>query len=130
MHKESLAVKAHLKQQHLTEIKAEAKLALNVVYLQTEKATLLEAKTVKLLKLAKVQHIGMVNILAENEIVPELLQQDFTPERLAEEAILLLKDQDRRVTMIGHLKQIRSLLGKPGAYQRAAEILVDQLKPA
>ena len=81
-------------------------------------------------KLAKVQHIGMVNILAENEIVPELLQQDFTPERLAEEAILLLKDQDRRATMIGHLKQIRSLLGEPGAYQRAAEILVDQLTPA
>ena len=65
-------------------------------------------------KLAKVQHIGMVNILAENEIVPELLQQDFTPERLAEEAILLLKDQDRRATMIGHLKQIRSLLGGTG----------------
>ena len=81
-------------------------------------------------KLAKVQHIGMVNILAENEVVPELLQQDFTPERLAEEAILLLKDQDRRATMIGHLKQIRSLLGEPGAYQRAAEILVDQLTPA
>ena len=81
-------------------------------------------------KLAKVQHIGMVNILAENEIVPELLQQDFTPERLAEEAILLLKDQDRRATMVGHLKQIRSLLGEPGAYQRAAEILVDQIKPA
>ena len=81
-------------------------------------------------KLAKVQHIGMVNILAENEIVPELLQQDFTPERLAEEAILLLKDQDRRATMIGRLKQIRSLLGEPGAYQRAAKILVDQIKPA
>ena len=72
----------------------------------------------------------MVNILAENEIVPELLQQDFTPERLAEEAILLLKDQERRATMVGHLKQIRSLLGEPGAYQRAAQILVDQIKPA
>ena len=81
-------------------------------------------------KLAKVQHIGMVNILAENEIVPELLQQDLTPERLADEAILLLKDQGRRATMIDHLKQIQSLLGKPGAYQRAAEFLVDQLKPA
>ena len=76
------------------------------------------------------REVGMVNILAENEIVPELLQQDFTPERLAEEAILLLKDQDRRATMIGHLKQIRNLLGEPGAYQRAAQILVDQLKSA
>ena len=81
-------------------------------------------------KLAKVQHISMVNILAENEIVPELLQQDFAPERLADEAILLLKDQGRRARMIRYLKQIRSLLGEPGAYQRAAEIILDQLKPA
>ena len=79
-------------------------------------------------RLARVQHIGMVNILASNEIVPELLQADFNPNRLAKEAILLLKDQERRATMIGQLKDIRSQLGEPGAYHRAAQILREYIQ--
>jgi len=79
-------------------------------------------------RLARVQHIGMVNILAGNEIVPELLQADFNPNRLAKEAILLLKDQERRATMIGQLKDIRSQLGEPGAYHRAAQILREYIQ--
>jgi len=79
-------------------------------------------------RLAMVQHIGMVNILASNEIVPELLQADFNPNRLAKEAILLLKDQERRATMIGQLKDIRSQLGEPGAYHRAAQILREYIQ--
>ena len=65
----------------------------------------------------------MVNILGNDNIVPELLQKDFNPNRLAMESIQLLNDQERRATMVCRLKNIRSQLGEPGAYHRAAHIL-------
>ena len=76
-------------------------------------------------RLARIRHIGMVNVLAGREIVPELLQGDFTPERTASAVITLLKDEDARARMTSHLKEIRSRLGEPGAYHRTAKILSD-----
>jgi lipid-A-disaccharide synthase len=43
-------------------------------------------------RLIRVPHVAMVNLLAGREIVPELLQQDCTAERLAETLVQLLTD--------------------------------------
>ena len=43
-------------------------------------------------KLIKVPHVSLVNLLAEREVVPELLQQDCTPARLAAALVRLLRD--------------------------------------
>ncbi len=43
--------------------------------------------------------IGMVNLIAGEKIVPELVQDAFTPEAVAREAVSLLTDRDRAARM-------------------------------
>src|SRR5262249_23534376 len=45
--------------------------------------------------LVKVDTFGMVNLIAGETIVPELIQQTFTPDRVANEAVTILMDRDR-----------------------------------
>ena len=73
--------------------------------------------------LADTKFIGLVNILAEKQIVPELLQNDFTAEKVAETAVRLLQDKDYRERMISELKTTRAKLGEPGAYEKAARCI-------
>ena len=80
--------------------------------------------------LAQVEHIGLVNVLSKKEVVPELLQDRFTPERVAEQAARLLQDAPSRERMIASLQNVRNLLGQPGAYQRAAEFICHHLTPS
>jgi lipid-A-disaccharide synthase len=77
--------------------------------------------------LADTKFIGLVNILAEKEIVPELLQNDFTAEKVAETAVRLLQDKDYRERMITELKTTRAKLGEPGAYEKAARCIENTL---
>jgi len=77
--------------------------------------------------LAETKYIGMVNILADKEIVPELLQNKFTVSSITEQAVRLLQDHDYRGTMIGELEKIGHQLGEPGAYRRAAECIEDYI---
>ena len=75
--------------------------------------------------LAETKYIGMVNVLAEKEIVPELLQNEFTVSNITDHAVRLLQDHDYRGTMISELKRIRQRLGEPGAYRRSAKCIED-----
>jgi lipid-A-disaccharide synthase len=77
--------------------------------------------------LADTKFIGLVNILAEKEIVPELLQNDFTAEKVAYTAVRLLQDKDYREKMISELKTTRAKLGEPGAYEKAARCIENTL---
>ena len=45
-------------------------------------------------RLIRVPHVAMVNLLAERELVPELLQADCTPETLSRTTLRLLRDPD------------------------------------
>ena len=73
--------------------------------------------------LAETKYIGMVNVLADKEIVPELLQNKFTVSSITDYVVRLLQDNDYRGTMISELKKIRHQLGEPGAYRRAAKCI-------
>ena len=73
--------------------------------------------------LAETKYIGMVNVLADKEIVPELLQNEFTVSSITDHAVRLLQDHDYRGTMISELKKIGLKLGEPGAYRRAAKCI-------
>jgi lipid-A-disaccharide synthase len=68
----------------------------------------------------KVNTFGMANLVAGRRIVPELIQDDFTPERVAAEAHSLLTDRERAEAMRADLREVRSKLGEPGASRRAA----------
>ena len=75
-------------------------------------------------RIASVKHLGLVNLVAGGGIVPELLQEDATAQRLYEEAVSLLKDHDRYHHMEETFQSIRQQMGAPGASDRAAEVVL------
>ena len=77
--------------------------------------------------LAETEYVGLVNVLAEKEIVPELLQNNFTVSKVTEIAVRLLQDEDYRATMISQLKSTRTKLGEAGAYDKAARCIENVL---
>jgi lipid-A-disaccharide synthase len=72
-------------------------------------------------RLIRVPHAAMANLIAGREVVPELIQWDCTPARVAGESLRLLEDTDRLARMRGDLAQVARSLGAPGASERAAE---------
>ncbi len=77
--------------------------------------------------LVRTPMFAMVNLIAGKRVVPELIQKDFTPERVAREAIRLLDSPDARAEMQRGLAEVRTKLGPPGAIDRAADIIVSML---
>ncbi len=80
--------------------------------------------------LIRVDHIGLVNVVAEKEIAPELIQKDVTPQKIAEEAFRLLKDPILSRKMTESMEEVRQKLGEPGAAQRAARMVISLLHEA
>lgn len=72
----------------------------------------------------KVDMYAMPNLVSGCRIVPELIQHDFTPSRVAEEAVDLLTDFERAAAMRDALGAVREKLGAPGASGRAAEAVL------
>jgi len=74
--------------------------------------------------LIRVRWIGLVNLVAERTVVPELIQTDATGQRLYEEASRLLDDRFAYDEMKRGLAKVRASLGQPGASARAAEVVL------
>lgn len=72
----------------------------------------------------RVKWIGLVNLVAGRSIVPELLQDEATGQRLYEEARRILEDPAVYAEMKRGLAQVRDALGEPGASVRAAEVVL------
>ena len=81
-------------------------------------------------RLIRVDHIGLVNLVAGREIVPELIQKDVNPETITEEALRILKNPVLCQRMIESMAEVRKNLGEPGAAQRAARIVCSMLHEA
>jgi lipid-A-disaccharide synthase len=79
--------------------------------------------------LVRTPFFSMVNLIAGKRAVPELIQNDFTPGRVAAEILRLLNDQSARETLRRDLAEVRRRLGPPGAVERAADAIL-QLIPA
>jgi lipid-A-disaccharide synthase len=77
--------------------------------------------------LVRTSMFAMVNLIAGKHVVPELVQKDFTPERVANEAIRLLDSAEARAEMRRELATVREKLGPPGAIERAADIIAVML---
>jgi lipid-A-disaccharide synthase len=80
--------------------------------------------------LVRLDHIGLVNLVAEKEIAPELIQKDVNPQRIADEAFRILRDPILSRKMTESMGEVRQKLGEPGAAQRAAHIVVSLLQEA
>lgn len=79
----------------------------------------------------KVPHFAMVNLIAGEEVVPELVQQDFEAERVVAELNQIIQDGTRREKMIAGLRRVKLLLRghvDGNAPQHAARAIVQLLK--
>ena len=74
--------------------------------------------------LVRVDTFGMVNLIAGKRIVPELIQDAFTPEAVADEAVSMLTDTCAAERIRAELARVRQMLGGSGASRRAAEAIV------
>jgi lipid-A-disaccharide synthase len=79
-----------------------------MVYRVTPLTYLLGRSTVK------VPHFAMVNLIAGEEVVPELVQGDFTPERVGAEVTKIISNGDPRDKMLRGLRRVRTLLRGDG----------------
>ena len=77
--------------------------------------------------LIRVNHIGLVNLVAGQRIVPELIQNEVTPRRIAEETLRILQDPSLRQGIIDSMAGVRQNLGEPGAARRVAQIVCSML---
>jgi lipid-A-disaccharide synthase len=78
-------------------------------------------------RLVNVPHVAMANLIAGKRAVPELIQDEFTPERVAGEVRALLEQPERRQAMKADLAEVRRRLGEKGASRRAAEAVGEVL---
>jgi lipid-A-disaccharide synthase len=78
--------------------------------------------------LVRVPWISLVNLVAQEAVVPEILQDRLTPEALCREAHVLLDDAERRRTMVRGLERVARELGPPGASDRAADAVLEVIE--
>ena len=78
-------------------------------------------------KLIDLPHVGLSNLIAKREIHRELLQDDMNEENLMAEMESLMWDDQRRQTMLDDFKFVQDELGAPGASERAATVVLENM---
>ena len=85
-------------------------------------------------RLVKVDRFAMPNLIAERDVVPELVQDAFTPERVSAELQPLLADGDLRSAMLSGFAEVRRRLvtatTATDASTRAAQAVLSAIGPA
>jgi len=71
----------------------------------------------------RIKNYSIVNILGEEKIIPELIQRNFNPENLFQEAKKILTSEETRSKMVSDFKRIKNILGEKKASQNAAQEL-------
>lgn len=77
--------------------------------------------------LIKVKWIGLVNIIAEKKIVPELLQENVRGDLIAMEALKILDNENYRKEMLRNLAVVKERLGTRGAARRVAQMALQMV---
>jgi lipid-A-disaccharide synthase len=75
-----------------------------------------------------VPHIALANLVANERVVPEFVQDEATPDALAQSLIPLLDaGSPERIAMVERLARTRELLGGGGATERVAAMAAELL---
>jgi lipid-A-disaccharide synthase len=75
-----------------------------------------------------VEFLGMPNLLAGKEVVPEFIQHEAKPDAIVNAVRLLMEDSPARAQMISDFEETISKLGGIGASERAAQAILEELK--
>ena len=75
-------------------------------------------------RIVTVKSLTMPNLLAGEEVYPEFIQHEATPENVSHAALELLRDEARRGKIKSQLAQVIATLGEPGAASRAAAAIL------
>ncbi|MGM0440911.1 MAG: lipid-A-disaccharide synthase [Elusimicrobiota bacterium] len=78
--------------------------------------------------LVDIDYISMVNILAEKEVVTELIQHSFTPGRLKKEVLFLINNARKREKMKEEFKKIDKKLGRGETSREVAESVIEIIR--
>jgi lipid-A-disaccharide synthase len=78
----------------------------------------------------QVDTFAMANLVAGRKIVPELIQNDFTPDAVASHAVTLLTDRQAADRMRADLRAVKARLGSAGASKRAATSVLSTARKA
>ena len=74
-----------------------------------------------------ITHFGLINIVAGEEVVPELLNEQVTAERIAAEVLRVLKNPEQARRVREKLQKVRESLGTPGVVARIARSMADSM---
>ncbi|MGI6092280.1 MAG: lipid-A-disaccharide synthase [Negativicutes bacterium] len=74
--------------------------------------------------LVKIPHISLPNIIAGREIVPELLQGEVNPDKIARYTLEILLNKGMRDQILTDLAEVNSKLGECGAVRRVADVIL------
>jgi lipid-A-disaccharide synthase len=77
-----------------------------------------------------VDYLGMPNLLATKEVVPEFIQHNATPDAVTKAVSLLLEDAPARNRMVSEFDDVVRKLGGTGASERAAQSILEELQAA
>lgn len=78
--------------------------------------------------LVKVKYASLVNLVADREVVTELIQQEFSPESLTRALLDIWPGTERRGKVIQGLAEVCTRLGAPGATAKAARLALELLR--
>src|SRR5438045_3559708 len=74
-----------------------------------------------------VKYLGMPNVLADKEVVPEFIQHRARPDVIAKTVLQLINNPTARDRMISEFDRIVAKLGEGGASQKAARAIFEEL---
>ena len=78
--------------------------------------------------LVKIPYIGLANIIKGEKIVPELTQFAAIPSKVAKEALSILVDENRIITIQKNLSEVKAKLGKEGASEKTARAILEEIQ--
>ncbi|KAF1073610.1 lipid-A-disaccharide synthase [Halodesulfovibrio sp. MK-HDV] len=78
-------------------------------------------------KLVKVPYVGLPNLIMGREVFPELLQEDANGDVIAQRALAWINTHGKLAAIRRDLETLRTKVGEPGAADRAAKLIIEDL---
>ena len=100
----------------------------NVPQVVCYRANAVSAAIARVLIAGRIKYISLPNLITDSPVVVELIQQDFTPQRLEQEFLLIAQNSDRRNSILEGYANLHKILGNAGASDRTATQIINLIR--